>query len=94
MEQSKNEDTGVSSLQEKIDSAVSFFGKYQSCCTGVFAAYAPEFGIEEELAARLTIGMPGIGCSGNVCGAVSAAALVISLKTKNTNNIDDWESTQ
>lgn len=49
-------------------------------------------GISELLAARLTQSMPGIGCSGNVCGTVSGAALVIGLKTRNEDNIDDLES--
>ena len=94
LEQSVEEDAEATSRQSKVEKAISLLGKYHSCCTAVFATYAPELGIKELLAARLTQGMPGIGCSGNVCGTVSGAALVIGLKTTNEDNIDNWESCQ
>jgi len=84
----------VTDQQSQVNYAVDLLKKYHSCCTAVFATYAPKFGITEVLAAKLTQGMPGIGGSGNVCGAVSGAALVISLVTTDEEKFDDWESRQ
>jgi C_GCAxxG_C_C family probable redox protein len=67
--------------------------KYGSCCTGVLAAYAPELGMEIELAAGLGRGMAGgIGSLGHVCGAVSGAVLVMGAKKTNKDNIHDMEA--
>lgn len=92
--QSAEEGAEATSQRSKVEIAISLLRKYHSCCTAVFAAYAPELGVKELFAARLTQAMPGIGCSGNVCGTVSGAALIIGLKTTNKDNIDDWESHQ
>ncbi|MGC9397001.1 MAG: C-GCAxxG-C-C family protein [Anaerolineae bacterium] len=80
--------------QDRIQQAVALLKKYHSCCTAVFATCAPKLGIDETLAARLTQGMPSIGLSGNVCGAVNGAALVISLFTTHEENFDDWNARQ
>jgi C_GCAxxG_C_C family probable redox protein len=80
--------------EDKTEKAVSFLRKYHSCCTGVVATFAPEFGMDEVLAARLTRGMPGIGGSGNVCGTVSGAALIICLATTNESNLFDSDAQQ
>jgi len=79
-------------LKSKVEEALSYGEKYFNCCTAVLAAYAPELGMDRELAVRLTRGMPGIGCLDNVCGAVSGATMVIGLKTSNENNINDMEA--
>jgi len=80
------------SQKSRVEEAHSLLGKYGNCCTSVLAAYAPELGMEKDLAVRVTRGMPGIGLLGNVCGAVSGATLVIGLKTTNENNIHDTEA--
>ncbi len=80
--------------ENKAEKADSLLRKYHNCCTGIVATFAPELGMNEVLAARLTRGMPGIGCSGNVCGAVSGAALIIGLKTTNEKNCQDLEAQQ
>ena len=78
------------SQKSRVEEALSNMGKYGSCCTGVLATYSPELGIEKELAAGLGRGMAGgMGGLGHVCGAVSGAALVIGLKTTNSDNIAD-----
>ena len=80
--------------KNKTEKAASLFRKYHSCCTAVVATFAPELGMDEVLAARLTRGMPGIGSSGNVCGTVSGAALIICLGTTNEKNLFDSEAYQ
>jgi C_GCAxxG_C_C family probable redox protein len=81
------------SQKSRAEQALSLMREYGSCCTGVLAAYAPELGMDKDLAARAGRGMAGgIGTLGNVCGAVSGAALVIGLKTTNENNIHNMEA--
>jgi C_GCAxxG_C_C family probable redox protein len=88
-EKSKSDPVGVSQ-KSKVEEALSLMREYGSCCTGVLAAYASEFGLEKDLAAGLGRGMGGgIGGLGNVCGAVSGAVLVIGLKTTKKDNIHD-----
>jgi C_GCAxxG_C_C family probable redox protein len=84
------DETSVLSRPEK---ALSLMQKYGSCCTGVLAAFAPELGMEEELAAGLGRGMAGgVGSMGKVCGAVSGATMVIGAKMTNKDNINDMEA--
>ncbi|MHC4405339.1 MAG: C-GCAxxG-C-C family protein [Planctomycetota bacterium] len=83
---------GGVSRKSKVEEAHILLGKYANCCTAVLAAYAPELGMERDLAVRATRGMPGIGLLGNVCGAISGATLAIGLKTTNEDNIYDTEA--
>jgi C_GCAxxG_C_C family probable redox protein len=81
------------SQKNRVEKALSLMQEYGSCCTGVLAAYAPELGMETDLAARVGRGMAGgIGGLGNVCGAVSGAVMVIGLKTTNKDNIHNMET--
>jgi C_GCAxxG_C_C family probable redox protein len=91
-EQPKPDVEGVSP-KNRAEEAIALMQEYGSCCTGVLAAYAPEVGMEKDLAAGVGRGMAGgIGGSGHVCGAVSGAVMVIGLKTTNKNNIHDREA--
>ena len=76
----------------RVEEAKALFGTYGNCCTAVLAAYGLEFGMEKELAAKATRGMPGIGLLGDACGAVTGAALVIGLATTDADNIGDNEA--
>jgi C_GCAxxG_C_C family probable redox protein len=81
------------SQKNRVEEALSLMREYGSCCTGVLASYAPELGMEKDLAARVGRGMAGgIGSLGNVCGVVSGSVMVIGLKTTNTNNIRDRDA--
>lgn len=76
--------------ENRAEEALSLMQEYGSCCTGVLAAYAPEVGMEKDLAAGIGRGMAGgVGGLGHVCGAVSGAVMVIGLKTTNEGNIHD-----
>jgi len=84
---------GEAAQQSRAEKALALMGKYGSCCTGVLGAYAPEVGMDMDLAAGAGRGMAGgIGGLGHVCGAVSGAVLVIGLKTTNQDNINDMEA--
>ena len=52
-----------------------------NCAQSVFAAFADELGIDEELAKRVSCGLGGgVGRMREVCGAVSAPAMVIGAR--------------
>ena len=52
-----------------------------NCAQAVFTAFADELGLDEELAKRIATGLGGgVGRMREVCGAVSAAALVIGMR--------------
>lgn len=91
--QKSKPDTKGISKKSKAEEALSLMQEYGSCCTGVLAAYAPEFGLDKNLAAGLGRGMAGgISGLGSVCGAVSGAVMVIGLQTTNENNVHDMEA--
>ena len=81
------------SRKNRVEEALSLMREYGSCCTGVLAAYVPDFGLDKNIAAGLGRGMAGgISGLGNVCGAVSGAVMVIGLKAMNEDNIHDIEA--
>ena len=65
----------------RADKAAELFSTGLNCAQAVFGAYADEFGLDPELAARLSCGLGGgVGRMREVCGAVSAAAMVIGMR--------------
>ena len=66
---------------DRIEKAEALFTGGCNCAQAVFAAFADEFGMDEELAKRLATGLGGgVGRMREVCGAVSAAAMVIGMR--------------
>ena len=64
-----------------IEKAESLFRSGCNCSQAVCATCAEEFGLDEELAKRIACGLGGgVGRMREVCGAVSAAALVIGMR--------------
>lgn len=79
--------------ENRAQEALSLMQEYGSCCSGVLAAFAPELGMEKDLAGRIGRGMAGgIGGLGNVCGAVSGAVMAIGLKTTSVDNARDMKA--
>ena len=65
----------------KPEEAEAIFRGAFNCAQAVFTAFAPELGLERELALRVAGGFGGgIGRMGDVCGAVTGAVLVLGLK--------------
>jgi C_GCAxxG_C_C family probable redox protein len=61
--------------------AASLFNQGFNCSTAVFAAFAPSYGLEPDLALRLAGAFGGgMARQGETCGAVSGALLVIGLR--------------
>ena len=73
-----------------LDQAVSYFDSDYNCCQSILLAYGTQFGISDETAAHLGTGFGGgMARCGEVCGAVTAAIMVIGLKHGMANEGDD-----
>jgi len=65
----------------RIEKAETLFTSGCNCAQAVFAAFADEFGLDEELAKRISCGLGGgVGRMREVCGAESAAAMVLGMR--------------
>ena len=66
---------------DRFEKAEELFRSGCNCSQSVFAAFADELGLDEELAKRIACGLGGgVGRMREVCGAVSAAAMVIGMR--------------
>ena len=73
-------------MVSRVEQAVSTFEEGYTCAQSVFATYADLFGMDRETALKLTSPMGGgIGRMREVCGVVSAMALLAGLKEGNTD---------
>ncbi len=65
----------------KREAASAWFAQGFSCSQSVLAAYAEDFGLDPEMALRVAGAFGGgMGRTGQVCGAVTGALMVIGLK--------------
>jgi len=66
---------------EKIEKALESFKKGYNCSQSVFSAYSDIFNVDRDTALLIASGLGGgIGRTGNVCGAVTGAVLILGLK--------------
>lgn len=73
-------------MDSRVEQAVATFEAGYTCAQSVFATYADLFGMDQETALKLTSPMGGgIGRMREVCGVVSAMALLAGLKEGNTD---------
>ena len=74
----------------KADTALSSFNKGITCSSSVFSAFADELGLDKKTAKKIGCGFgAGISRTGNMCGAVSGAIMVIGLRYGKTEPGDD-----
>ncbi|MCP4747367.1 MAG: C_GCAxxG_C_C family protein [Desulfobacteraceae bacterium] len=66
-------------MEKKEIAANQFLNGYR-CSQAVFDVFAPDFGLDPDLAKKISIALAGGSGAGGECGAVSAAYLVIGLK--------------
>ncbi|MDD1667687.1 MAG: C-GCAxxG-C-C family protein [Methanomicrobiales archaeon] len=67
-------------LPNRAGEAVAAFSRGASCSMAVFSAYAPGLGLDAETAASIASPFgAGISRTGDICGAVSGALMVIGL---------------
>lgn len=77
-------------MESRVSRAVALFEEGYNCAQSVFAAYADLLGMDRETALKLSCPMGGgMGRMREVCGAVSAMALLSGLKDGNTDPSDD-----
>jgi C_GCAxxG_C_C family probable redox protein len=79
----------------KVEKALNFFNNHHSCAQSVLKTYGREYGIEEDLAFKIASSLGGgLARTGNTCGAVTGALMVIGLKYRNLDYEDqinkDW----
>ena len=76
-------------MSERVEKAVELFKSGFNCSQAVFAAYADLFGMDEEIALKVSAGLGGgVGRSREVCGAVCGAAMLAGLKYGATDGGD------
>lgn len=74
------------------EKARNYFLEGFNCSQSVFCAFADRFGIDEETAKKISAGLGGgVGRMREVCGAVSASAMVLGSVCAATDG-DDSES--
>lgn len=65
----------------KSDEAVACFKGGFSCTQALLSSFSEELGMDRETACKVASGFGGgVGRTGNICGAVSGAIMVIGLK--------------
>lgn len=64
----------------KSDKALELFSNNFNCSQAVLTAFAPDFGLDEQLTLKLGTSFGGGARNGDICGAVSGALLVLGLK--------------
>lgn len=62
------------------EKAVEYFSKNFNCSQAVFTTFATKFGIEEDLALKISTQFGGGARKGEMCGAVSGALMALGLK--------------
>jgi C_GCAxxG_C_C family probable redox protein len=78
------------SPMNNVEQAVSLFKDGFNCSQAVFASYAPRFGMDRELALKVSCGFGGgVGRTGGACGALAGAVMVIGLKYGRTRIEDE-----
>ncbi len=79
----------------KSDDAAGSFSKGITCAASVFSTFAVELGLDEKAARKIACGFgAGISRTGNICGAVSGAIMVIGLKYGKAELSDDPAATE
>lgn len=76
-------------MESRVEEAVALFKEGYNCAQSVFGTYADLFGMDKETALKLASPMgAGIGRMREVCGTVSAMALLSGLKDGNVDPKD------
>jgi C_GCAxxG_C_C family probable redox protein len=74
----------------KSDETFRCFMNRYTCSAAVFSAFSDELGLDPDTAKKIACGFgAGISKTGNICGAVSGAVMVIGLKYGKTEAGDE-----
>ena len=76
--------------EKYTDIALYYHGKGFACSQAIVAAYAQEFGIDRELALKISTPFAGgMARMGEICGVVTGALMVIGMKYGKYRHGDD-----
>lgn len=79
-------------MSKEKQEVFELFKQRYNCSQAIFIAYSPKFGFSKEEAFRLSYGFGGgIASTENLCGVISAAVMLLSLKYA-ASNINDVKS--
>lgn len=79
-------------LSKYSDRAVELFMNGKNCSQAVFAAFATDLGLTEDMALAVSAGLGGgVGRMREVCGAVSGSAMVVGLKYPELSKAEVYE---
>lgn len=73
----------------KSEKAAELFSKGFNCSQSVFAVFAEQYGLSKEFALKIGCGFGGGMRNGEICGAVSGAVMVISLRYGHSDGADN-----
>lgn len=76
-------------MGQKQEMAVELFRQKYNCAQAVLLAFCEDYGMPKEMAMRVACGLGGGFRTGEICGAVAGAVLVVGLKTGNATNDDN-----
>lgn len=66
---------------KRIGEAVNSFKSGLNCSQALLSAFSEDLGLDKETSAKIASGFGGgMGCTGETCGAVTGAVMVIGLK--------------
>jgi C_GCAxxG_C_C family probable redox protein len=74
----------------EVEQAVAFYKQGYTCTQSILASFAARYGLQQNLAFR--IGEPfgaGTSCTGDMCGSVTAAIMVLGLQYGSTLSNDN-----
>ena len=68
-------------MQSRADQVIDNFIDGYNCCQSFLSTYSNLYGVNREMALKLTAGLGGgVGNSGEICGLVNAACMLLGLK--------------
>jgi C_GCAxxG_C_C family probable redox protein len=80
---------------DRVKKAVRLFNEGFNCSQAVFTAFAESAGLDKSISLKVAGGFGGgIGCSGNVCGALTGAVMAMSLHTGTADPADQTAKRQ
>jgi C_GCAxxG_C_C family probable redox protein len=76
-------------MKQRIKQAVDLFNEGYSCSQAIVAAFADNFNLDRNTALKIASGLGGgVGRTGDMCGAVTGAVLVLGLQFGTTDPKD------
>ena len=81
--------TGEKELEDRIQRAVELFMQGYGCCQSVVCAFSDLYGLDEEMALKVSAGFGGgVGRMRMMCGACSALVILAGLERGQTRGED------